>query len=89
MAMLLSIVADRFALPGRAIVVWPGIPHEGDWRVKIGDTLTLKRPDGTTEETVVTGIEMPSSSPQNFTPILLGPGLTNEAVPVGTEIWID
>jgi hypothetical protein len=90
MVRLLSIVTDCFALSGRSsVIVVPGIPREGDWRVKAGDLLKLKRPDGTTEETVVAGIEMASPPHPDFIPMLLGPGLTKETVPVGTEIWID
>lgn len=90
MSRLLSIVAGCFALSGRSsVVVVPGIPREGDWRVKTGDLLTLRRPDGTTEDTVVAGIEMASPPHPDFIPMLLGPGLTKDAVPVGTEIWID
>jgi hypothetical protein len=90
MPKLLSIVTDCFALSGRCcVVVVPGIPREGDWRVNLGDLLTLKRPDGTTEETVVAGIEIASRPHPDFIPMLLRPGLTKEAVPVGTEIWID
>ncbi|MBU2166439.1 MAG: hypothetical protein KKF88_01230 [Alphaproteobacteria bacterium] len=90
MAKLLSIVADCFALSGRSsVIVVPGIPCKGEWRVKAGDLLTLKRPDGTTQQTVVAGIELASPPHPDFIPMLLGPGLTKEAVPIGTEIWID
>lgn len=71
------------------MVVVPGIPRDGDWQVKAGDLLTLKRPDGSIEETVVACIEMASPPHPDFIPMLLGPGLTKDAVPIGTEIWID
>jgi len=90
MARLLSTVEDIFQLSGRSsVVVAPGIPRIGDWRVKVGDPLTLRRPDGTIETTVVGGIEMLSPPNPISIPLMLGPGLTKEAVPVGTQIWIE
>jgi hypothetical protein len=89
-AKLLSVVEGAFQLSGQhSVVVVPGIPREGDWQLKPGDPLTLLLPDGSKVETVIGGFEM--ASPPNPTSIalMLGPGLTKEAVPIGTEIWVD
>lgn len=90
MATLLSTVADVFQLSGRpSIVVAPGIPRSGDWHLKIGDALTLHLPDGSQKATVVGGIEMLSPPNAKCIPLMLGPGISEKDVPVGTEIWVD
>jgi translation elongation factor EF-Tu-like GTPase len=89
MPKLLSVVEDVFQISGRgSVVVVPGIPREGDWHIKTGDPLTLKRPDGTAASTVVRGIEMASPPHPHFIPILLGLRLTKDDVPIGTELWV-
>lgn len=86
----LSIVEDVFQLSGRgSVVVVPGIPRESDCKLKVGDQLVLKLPDGSEQSTIVGGIEMASPPHPAFIPLLLGPGLTKETVPIGTEIWVD
>ena len=87
---MLSIVEDVFQISGRgSVVVVPGIPRAGDWRIKVGDSLRLRLPDGTDTQTVVGGIEMASPPNPVFIPLLLGKGLAKGDVPIGTEIWID
>lgn len=90
MPRLLSIVEDTFDLSGRrGVVVAPGIPREGDWRLKVGAPVSLRRPDGTQVRSSVTGIEMLSPPHPTFIPILIGPDLTKGDLPIGTEIWVD
>ncbi|MFN0044865.1 MAG: hypothetical protein ACKVOS_00175 [Sphingorhabdus sp.] len=90
MAKLLSVVEDVFEISGRGpVVIVPGIPRQGDWHVKIGDSLTLKLPDGTITSTEVRGIEMASLPHPRSIPILLGLGLTKCDVPIGTEVWVE
>jgi hypothetical protein len=84
----LSIVEDIFQITGRGLVVVPGVPGEGNWRVKIGDAVVLKRPDGTEIATIIRGIEMVRAKREMF-PLLLGLELNKTDVPIGTEIWID
>jgi len=88
---LLFTVADRFLIRGRGLVVVPGIPTSYADRFPVGDVILLKRPDGSTLEWTIGGIEMsivnrhPYESSREV-PILLT-GLGKEDVPVGTEIW--
>ena len=90
MARLLSTIEAVFQLSGRnSVVVVPGIPKEGDWRIRVGDPLRLRLPDGSDAQSIVGGIEMLSPPNPTCTPLLLGPGLTKSEVPIGTEIWID
>jgi translation elongation factor EF-Tu-like GTPase len=91
MKQLLSIVEDLFQISGRGLIVVPGIPSSGNWKIKIGDTLILKRPDGIELSTIVRGIDMlnhrvPGPHP---IPILLGAELTKEDVPIGTQLWVE
>jgi hypothetical protein len=86
----LSIVEDIFQITGRGLVVMPGVPCGGNWRVKIGDPIVLKRPDGSQVTTVIRGIEMGGRSRSRpMIPLVLGSELTKDAVPIGTEIWVD
>lgn len=90
MAQLLSTIEDVFQISDRqSVVVVPGVPRSGGWRIKAGDPLRLRLPDGTDTHTVVGGLEMSSPPHPTSIAILLGPGLSKAAVPIGTEIWID
>jgi translation elongation factor EF-Tu-like GTPase len=89
MLLHLSTVDDVFELSGRgSVVVVPGIPRTGDWRVKVGDPITLERPDGSKLESTVTGIEMLSPPNPDCIPLLVGRGLTKHDVPIGTKLWL-
>ena len=78
-------VTDTFAVRNRGTILTPGFPldSEGSWR--IGDAVVLRRPDGTTLETVIRGIEGFSPVPCSHLPILvpIDPG----NIPAGTEVW--
>lgn len=88
----LSTVEDTFELSGRSsIIVAPGIPRHGPhtWKVKVGEPVVLEAPDGTTHHTVIGGIEMLSPPHPDFIPVMLGPGISKQMVPVGTKIWVN
>ncbi len=87
---LLSTVADVFAIEGRGCVVVPGLPHPSSTIpvLRRGVAITLRRADGSEVRTSVRELEMISRlSPVPFTPILLPSPLTKSDVPIGTEIW--
>jgi hypothetical protein len=86
MARLLFTVTDRFHLPGRGVVPFPGIvPVEGE-HFRRGDSLLLKRPDGSEIRTRIGGFEMPNPNPG---PVVLVNLLELNAddVPIGTQVW--
>lgn len=85
---MLSVVEDRFQIKGRGVTIVPGVPLGGDWRVRIGDQLRLKRPDGTEIATEISGLEMGLRVPTASQAILLGGGVSKDDVPQGTEVWI-
>ncbi len=87
MSHLLFIVEDTFLIRGRGLVLAPGIPHSDQTRIRVGDPLQLKRPNGSTFETAIAGIEFLTPNPMRVTPILLT-NLCKDDVPVGTEVWI-
>jgi hypothetical protein len=87
MGTLLSKVEAVFSISGRGCVIAPGIPKGGASRVKMGDALVLKRPDGRELRTHVRGIEM-GGAPQSLgIPILVGADLVKDDIPIGTEVW--
>ncbi len=85
----ISTVEDVFQTTGRGIIVSPGIPAKNNWCIGIGDVLTLKCPDGTELKTYLQGIEMDGAPQKNSLPLLLGPEMSKEQIPTGTEIWIE
>jgi hypothetical protein len=90
MPTLVSKVEDVFQLCGRGCVVVPGIPKAAPFRIKVGDPLLLKRPEGSELQTVLRGFEMVEvRGPTDYPgiPVLLGPELTKDQVPIGTEVW--
>ncbi len=82
-------IDDVFQISGRGCVVTPGIAKSRDLRLKVGDPLLLKCPDGSELRTVLRGIEIGGSPNHPGIPILLGSELTKDQIPVGTEVWSD
>lgn len=84
---LAGTVAAVFQLAQRGIIIVPDEP----WIVplKVGSTLKLRRPDGTSLITHVRGVEM--SNPSRLdgkAGILIGEtGLAKDDVPPGTEVY--
>ncbi|MEO6810048.1 MAG: hypothetical protein ABI353_13120 [Isosphaeraceae bacterium] len=88
MAELLFVVGDVFTIPGRGLVLCPGwdrdAPPSG---VGPGTPIELRRPDGSTRWTIIKGLELISTPPHMFAPILIRGDFRKEDVPPGTEVW--
>jgi hypothetical protein len=84
----LSRVEFRFGIKGRGIAIDPGVPHEpAVHRVFIGDDLEIRRPNGSILSTKVRGLEMGGSPQKKSCAILLPAEVTEEEVPIGSEVW--
>src|SRR5262245_15489691 len=84
-------VADVFELSGRGICPLPIVPDaqinpDVGERLKVGDTLELRRPNGTVLRVKLYGLGFFSPSKDGLG-IELGPKLSKADVPIGTEIW--
>lgn len=93
MSRLLFTVADRFLIRGRGVIVVPGLTVTDAEQTRIGDRVSLKRPDGTTVSGAIGGMDLAIENRKPFerareVSILLT-GLKKEDVPVGTEVWTD
>jgi hypothetical protein len=82
----LILVEDTFELPGRGLVLVPGIIPEGDEAFRAGDAIELRRPDGKVETIQIGSLELPTPNPEHQVLVLLQ-GFVKEDVPVGTEVW--
>lgn len=89
---LLFIVEDAFQIAGRGCVLVPGPSAEqGSQRIRIGDGLRLRKPDGNSFDTVIQGVEMIGRRPRPkviTAPILLPRDVKKGDVPTGTEVWL-
>jgi hypothetical protein len=86
MARRLFTVEDTFAIRERGLVLAPGIIPEGEERFRVGDPITLLRPDGSSIEARIGGLELLDPNPRRDVVIMLK-GMTKCDVPVGTEVW--
>jgi hypothetical protein len=99
---LISKVEDCFQIKGRCIVV-PGIPAAAaHLNLKVGDTVVLKRPDGSQTRTTILDIQ-DRLDPLNgldakmfeiavklgIKPLVLGGEADAHAIPRGTELWTE
>jgi hypothetical protein len=87
MSHLICRVDNAFQISGRGCVVTPGIPKDASFQVKVGDSLVLRRPNGSVLHTVLVGVEFVRPPNDRGSPILLGAEVTKDQVPVGTEVW--
>ena len=87
----LIIVTDIIEIAGRGICPWPVVPHaligsEPGERLKPGDQLELRRPDGSITRVKLCGLEWPSPSKGGLI-LRMEASLTKDDLPLGTEIW--
>lgn len=87
MARRLCTVEDTFFIEGRGLIPVPGIIPQGEERFRIGDSLLLKRPDGSTVSSAIAGFEMIHWPLPRQDIVILLKGLAKDDVPIGTEIW--
>ena len=81
-------VEFTFAITGRGVAVDLGVPYEPPThRVYIGDALEIRRPDGSTLSTKVRGLEVGGRPDKKACAILLPADVTQEDVPIGSEVW--
>jgi hypothetical protein len=85
MARKLFNVKDSFSIKGRGTVLLPGLAPEGDERFRIGDSLCLRRPDGTELRVAIGGFDFFHPGPQGEYAVLIA--LPKAEVPLGTEVW--
>jgi|GEM_PF-1075200 len=88
MARRLVTVEHVFEIRHRGLVLVPGIVPVGEERFKIGDPIVLRKPDGSSIETKIGGLELFTTppNPRYDFPIMIA-GMTKDDVPIGTEVW--
>lgn len=79
-------VTRTFVVPGRGLVLVPGIAPTADETFRVGDPLLLKCPDGTERSTTIGGLEFSSPNPKGEVVVMLYE-FGRDDVPVGTEVW--
>lgn len=87
MARRLFTIEDTFLIKGRGLVPVPGIVPQGEEVFRVGDPIRLKRPDDSTFDWQIGGLELLQGGPPRDDVIVLLKGLSKEEVPVGTEVW--
>ena len=87
----LSIVEESFNLETGGCFLTPGIPVDRKTlKIKVGETIELRRPDGHVIKTMIEGLMMVCRTPEAPPiPIALPKRFRKEDIPVGTEIWIE
>lgn len=86
MARHLLTVDDTFTIAGRGLVLTPPIQMLPGERLRPGDTLLLKHPDGSETVTTLGGLELSRPNPDGKVGLMLD-RLTKVDVPIGTEVW--
>jgi hypothetical protein len=78
-------IEDAFAVRERGTILVPGLPAGRDGRWQIGDALVLRRPDGSTVETTIRGMDLQHPGPRGEIAVLVP--VAKADIPVGTEVW--
>ncbi|MEP6671575.1 MAG: hypothetical protein ABJF10_20600 [Chthoniobacter sp.] len=87
---LLSTVTDVFVIEGRGCVILPGAPYPSATIpvLRRGAPIMLRRPDGSELASRIRDLEMINRGPTiPFMPILLQSPISNDDIPIGTEVW--
>ena len=92
MERFLFITSTVFSIKGRGLVLDSGIRHSLLPHMKPGDTIELRRPDGSALRAPLKGADVPRRSQTPVEEwrwgIMLGPEVTVADVPAGTEVWL-
>jgi hypothetical protein len=82
-------VQDVFVITGRkGVILAPGLPRELPRTIRAGDSIELRRPDGTRTSTIIAGIEHARMiDGKSEWPLWLPESISLNDVPVGTEGW--
>lgn len=83
----LLVVEDAFLIEGRGVVLVPALVPQNDGCLRVGDPITLKRPNGTSLTWQIDGIEVFCGRVSKGHLHILLKGLSKGEVPIGTEIW--
>ena len=88
---LLFVVEDAFQITGRGCILVPGpVAESGGPMLRIGDPIRLVKPDGQIVDTTIRAFEMVGRRPRPkviTAPILLPREITEDQVPVGTQVF--
>jgi hypothetical protein len=87
MPLFLFLVKDVFTILGRGIVLVPGIGYNDLRILKVGDKITLEKPDGSSRQVRIGEFWTPAPNPKRQILILLK-RFKKEDVPIGTKVWL-
>jgi hypothetical protein len=83
---ILSVVNEVFDRAGHGCVIFPGIPIDSPFTVKVRDPIRLIRPDTSIVETYIFGIEIITGAAAGPFPIRLPPEIKKSDIPTGTKV---
>jgi len=84
---LLFIVTDVMTIPNRGVVLLPELVLIEQEVFRIGDPLTLRRPDGSEEVVEIGGLEFAKVLNAPCQLLVFLRGKSRADVPIGTEVW--
>lgn len=85
----ITAVEDVFEIGGRGTVA-VGVWQDESQRLRVGDCVEVRRPDGTTFQTLLTGVDLFTKcfGVSRSIGLLLGAIDKAAAVPKGSEVWL-
>jgi len=92
MSHLLFRICDTFQITGRGVVIATDVKiseaEAKGVRLKIGDSIELRRPDGSCLAAAIVGVEhLNPYNPERPLAFLLSPQILKDEVPTGAEAW--
>jgi hypothetical protein len=88
MDVLLFTVEEVFFIKDLGAVLYPGISHSGP-HAKVGQNITVLRPDGQEIKTTIKGFPMINRTGHNDSvAIVLPKNIKSDAIPVGSQVWL-
>lgn len=88
MDILLFTVEEVFYIKDLGVVLYPGISYSGP-HAKVGQQITLLRPDGQEVKTTIKGFPMINRKDHNDSvAIVLPKNIKADAIPAGSQVWL-
>jgi hypothetical protein len=84
---LICRVEATFSVRGHGLVLCPEADLPEGVKIRVGDPVTLRLPDGHALETRIKAIELITPNPKHIAPIILEGIVEKSEAPIGSEVW--
>jgi len=81
-------VEEVFEISGRGCVIVPAISEGQDFKIRLGEAIQLRTPEGRTLNTHIGSVELLTTAGPSRIAIMLPPDVLSRDVAKGSDVWL-